>query len=378
MRIQKVRYEHFGGIVATEDPVSLAWVDRDYLRARGFAGGAIWSGEDPGYLRAPLEMEIAIGSRCNLCCPCCYTTAKHDGRDVPETQVVRALQVAAEMEVFHVAFGGGEPLLHPGLLSLAREARARNLLPALTTNGTLVTEQWGRAAHGLFARVNVSVDVPGGPRDPHCSSDVAWRAVKILRQAGVACGVNFIMTSRTFDLLPQVFEGAAKAGADSVLLLRLKPAGRGSAVYDALRLSSAQQKALLATALGLSKRHHVPFHLDCALAPLLMTAGRSSKILHLLGATGCIAGQLLVTVDLDGMVQPCSHLDLRVGPVEDLPELWRRRPAWGGFGASQPALSVRCATCAVADLCRGGCAAVKNHHGLSLAASDPDIACQPK
>jgi radical SAM protein with 4Fe4S-binding SPASM domain len=375
MRIQRIRFEHFGGIIGTQAPVSLLWVDREFLRARGFHGGPKWEGEDPGLLSAPVEMEIAVTDRCNLACPCCYVGSSPAGRDVSAAAVLKALKIASRMGIFHVAFGGGEPLLHPRLLFLAHKARGMNLLPTLTTNGTLVTPSWAKRARDLFARVNVSVDLVGGPRDIRATFEASLGAAATLRDAGVISGVNFIVTSDNIQRLSALFEGARAAGADSVLLLRPKPSGRGRAVYRSVHPCAWQQRVLLPVLLELGDKYHLPFHLDCALTPLLLTCGVSGDVVDALGACGCIAGDLLVTVDVDGMVHPCSHLDLIVGPVEHLPRLWTEEGAWKGFRRRFLSLRDKCAACPVREKCRGGCAVVNQHYGLGLEEPDPDIAC---
>jgi radical SAM protein with 4Fe4S-binding SPASM domain len=375
-KIQKLRFEHFGGIIGTEDPASLIWVDRDYLLARGFDGTPVWEGEAPGYLTAPVEMEIAVTTRCNLSCPCCYVSSSPCGGDVEPHVIEGALEVASKMGVFHVAFGGGEPLLHPGLLGFAQKARRLGLLPSITTNGTLVTRGWADQARDVFARVNVSVDLSGGPRDSSVSIRETLNSLRILLNAGVTSGVNFIVTSHNIQRLGQLFYLARETGADSILLLRVKPSGRGGQAYLDLSLDGSQQARLIPEALALSRKHHIPFHLDCALAPLLLNSGADRKVMDVLGASGCIAGQLLVTVDSDGIVHPCSHLDFGVGPVEDLPDLWRHDNVWGGFRDRESILAGKCVGCGVKDLCRGGCAAVNEFKGLALSEPDDGIKCR--
>jgi len=375
VKVQRVRFEHFGGIIATEEPATLLWVDRDYLRTRGFDGGAVWEGPDPGCLSGPVEVEIAITTRCNLGCPCCYTSAGRGGRDVDLKEVERFLHAAARAGAFHVAFGGGEPLLHPDLLPMGRIARERGMLPSLTTNGRLVTPKWAKQAKGLFARVNVSIDLPGGPRDPSMPLSESLDAVRTLVDAGITCGCNLILTEGIMPQLDRAFSEVSKAGADSMMILRAKPSGRGSDVHEKMRLSSETQAALIPRLLELAEKYSLPFHLDCAFAPLLMASSVSRARLEELGAYGCIAGDLLATVDPDGFVHPCSHLDFTVGRVEDLSSLWADRLAWGASRGRDSRLTGKCSGCGVRDLCRGGCAVVNAHYGLGLDQPDPELTC---
>ncbi|MBE3519079.1 MAG: hypothetical protein IMW97_02120 [Firmicutes bacterium] len=71
------------------------------------------------------------------------------------------------------------------------------------------------------------------------------------------------------------------------MLLRPKPSGRGRSLYG--EMMPDRQKSPLPLLLELEDKHHLPFHLDCALAPILMRAGASADSLGFLGAYGCIA-----------------------------------------------------------------------------------------
>ncbi|MCL6581375.1 MAG: radical SAM protein [Firmicutes bacterium] len=382
MKILRVRFEPFGGIIATDDPPGLFWVDREFLRRRGFDGGPAWTGDPENHraalvATAPVEIELALTTRCNLACPCCYTSSGPDGRDVPPRAVARALREAAGLGVFHVAFGGGEPLLHPALLELGRLARRLGVLPSLTTNGTLVTASWAGRAAEVFARVNVSVDVEGGARSPvGPEGRAAWRAVELLRRAGNVTGVNFILTRRSFPRLPELFSRSAEAGAESVLVLRPKPAGRGRLLYPHLRPEPAQLRELVPRLLDLGSRYGLPFHLDCALGPLLLRhPGVDRAALGLLGATGCIAGELLCTVDAEGSLHPCSHLDMTFGRVGSLRRAWLESPVLAALRGRARPDSGPCRECPSADLCRAGCPAVSLGAGRGLGAPDPDLPC---
>lgn len=386
MRIQKIRFEPFGGIVGTTEPAALFWVDREYLRARGFDGRERWPNQEawaappqalPLWRQAtrPVEAELAITSRCNLNCPCCYQEAGPGGEDVPYPQLLARLRAVATLDVFHVAFGGGEPLLHPQLFALAEEARRLGLIPSLSTNGSLVTPAWARAAAPLFGRVNVSLDLPGGPRQGGSVGGTSpLRALAVLAEAGATAGANFIVTRPHLGRLPEVFRLCREAGADSVLLLRFKPGGRGSRLYSELTLTPAQGRALVPLLLEVSDRYRLPFHLDCALGPLLMRTA-PLDLLARWGAAGCIAGTLLLTVDRAGYVHPCSHLAARVCRVSRLPEGWLRSRTVDRFRLRPQGLQGECGRCGRRVICGGGCAAVNRFRRLPLTAPDPDLPC---
>ncbi|MBZ0254125.1 MAG: hypothetical protein K8I02_12365, partial [Candidatus Methylomirabilis sp.] len=54
----RVRYERFGGIVSTEAPPALLFVDRDWLRRAGRDGGPRWEGDaEADALTAPTEVH---------------------------------------------------------------------------------------------------------------------------------------------------------------------------------------------------------------------------------------------------------------------------------------------------------------------------------
>lgn len=410
LRVQKIRPEPFGAVIGTEDPVTLFWVDHEYLRTRGFNGSGfngevlpserlpvrargVGPGPGPGsgpgapvwrQTTRPVEAEIAVTTRCNLACPCCYQDAGPGGDDVPYQDLRARLEAVATLGVFHVAFGGGEPLLHPALFELAEHARQLNMIPSLSTNGYLVTPTWASTATGIFGRVNVSVDWPGGARcggtgEPAASCGAGLWALEVLAEAGVgtgmAVGANFIVTKGNLGVLPQVFRRCREAGADSVLILRPKPGGRGSLLYPRLGLSRTEAEALVPMLLELSHQYQLPFHLDCALGPLLMRAAPSREPLALWGASGCIAGTLLVTVDAEGYVRPCSHLDAQVCHFSELPRGWEESGQVSQMRLRHGLMTGSCGACDLAAMCGGGCAAVNQYFGLPLTDPDPDLPC---
>ena len=100
----------------------------------------------------------------------------------------RAVDLLAEMGVFHMALGGGEALERPDFFELASYVRSRGIVPNLTTNGLLLTRETA-AKCGIFGQVNVSVDsVPkiSGRRGQETDAFAKRaRGVDLLLEAGV-------------------------------------------------------------------------------------------------------------------------------------------------------------------------------------------------
>src|SRR5688500_1248416 len=143
---RKARLETFGAIVQLTAPRALVFVDRERARALGLApkpGDDVWAhpaldgevGAAP--MRAPLEAHVQLTNRCDAGCAGCYTGASPEGapNELDLAGWKRVIDELAAMGVFHLALGGGESAILPWLGDIADHARARGLVPNLTTSG---------------------------------------------------------------------------------------------------------------------------------------------------------------------------------------------------------------------------------------------------
>src|SRR5262249_53957747 len=110
-------------------------------------------------LAAPLEAHLQLTNRCDAGCQGCYTGATPQGAagEWGLDEWKRAVDALADAGVFHLALRGGESATLPWLGDLARHARARGLVPNLTTSGLAGLEQLLEIAD-LFGQINVSID----------------------------------------------------------------------------------------------------------------------------------------------------------------------------------------------------------------------------
>ncbi|MRR38136.1 radical SAM protein, partial [bacterium] len=95
-------------------------------------------------LEAPLTINWAINNSCNFACRHCYSR-EDTHEELPRDVLFACLEKVAKAGVFSVNFGGGEPLLHPGLLEIARHASGLGLRISMNSNGWLLDRETAAA-----------------------------------------------------------------------------------------------------------------------------------------------------------------------------------------------------------------------------------------
>jgi radical SAM protein with 4Fe4S-binding SPASM domain len=375
-----VRFEPWGAWVKLESMAAIVALDRDGVRALGLDGGETWSRQDGP--SPPLEIHLAVTSRCGAGCEGCYIDARPDGLEPTRDALERSLDAMKEAGVFTVALGGGEPATRDDLDLLAAAARARGLTPVLTTSGLGLSEARVQKLRA-FAQVNVSYD---GIGDTYASvrgfagAAAAEQAIERLARAGVRVGVNVVLTRDNFGKLGETIERARSFGASEAQLLRYKPAGRAASLdYFARRLSLEQSRALGTVLRELARKfcEQGDFHLriDCALVPFLSAdddLSREPARLVRFGIMGCEAAGALAAITVDGRVAPCSFArptDLGGG---DLAREYANDPELARWRAYMDAPAEPCASCSLRRVCKGGCKVVTSFLGGGF---NPDPEC---
>jgi radical SAM protein with 4Fe4S-binding SPASM domain len=355
----------------------------------GMAGATSTS---PGRATRPLELHLAVTSRCPLPCSGCYLDARPDGIEPPFEAIAARLESARDAGVSLVAFGGGEPLTRGDLARIALHARALGLVPVLTTSGVGLTE--ARAEElGAFAQINVSHDGEGeGYAEVRGfeGAGSAERAIRLLTAAGIRTGVNMVLTRGSFPRLEASCARFADLGAEEVQLLRYKPAGRARGpAYAARRLSPAMVDALWPAIARLIALRSLRVRIDCALVPLLSSALSAAvpdapEALFALGVFGCEAARHLGAARADGSVAPCSLFSLPSAPApialprrpqdraaERLAITWDEDAELNALRAYHAAPPEPCRSCALFPVCRGGCQIV-SRDAVGAFAPDPE------
>src|SRR5690606_4355076 len=313
---RRIRAERFGAIAELDRPRALLFVDRAMARRLGVDSPA-WRGDPAGDgdlggapLGAPIEAHLQLTNRCDAGCQGCYTGATPAGSPGewgPE-EWKRAIDHLAERGVFHLALGGGESATLPWLGEVAAHARARGVVPNLTTSGLAGLARLLPIAD-LFGQINVSIDGLGPTYAAVRGMDGfarADRAVRALRRRKREIGINVVVTRSNFSELDEIIAYARRRRLNEVELLRFKPAGRGTAAYAQLACSDAQHRAFWPLVSAAARRHRIRVRIDCSYTPMLVHHRPDRRVLEQLAVYGCIAGDFLVGARAGGQLAACS------------------------------------------------------------------------
>jgi len=201
---------------------------------------------------APLMVVWNFTQACNLRCKHCYQNAGARAEDeLTFAEQKRIVDLLADRNVAMIAFSGGEPVMSPTFLPVARYAADRGLHLTVATNGTLCTPEKVRAMVEAGIRyVEISLDSVDPARHDAFRGPRAWeRAVAGIRNVvanpDVKAGVAMTVTRMNLDEMEPMLQWCIGEGVDTFYAFNFIPTGRGRDMAD-LDLSPRQRERMLA------------------------------------------------------------------------------------------------------------------------------------
>ena len=192
---------------------------------------------------------LNLTKRCNLKCIHCYAGSNGTaGRgELSTVELLRVLDDLAEFGCPVVLFSGGEPLLHPDIVMLAKHAVTSGMRAVISSNGTLITsEKAAELASAGLSYIGISMD---GSRETHDefravkgAFDMALKGLRNARDAGIKTGLRFTMTRRNIDDIPIIMETLEAENIPRICFYHLVYTGRGKELFkEALSHSKTRE-----------------------------------------------------------------------------------------------------------------------------------------
>jgi len=316
--------------------------------------------------------------RCNLTCQHCYSISA-DKDFAGELTTEEAFAVLDDLKAFRVPaliLSGGEPLMRPDLLQIAQRAKQLGFYLALSTNGTLISDDnIADLAQAGFDYIGISIDGIEETHDRFRRKEGAYQGalagIRRCRDAGLKVGMRFTLTQDNAHDLPAMLRLMEEERIDKFYLSHLNYGGRGNnnRGHDAIQATTRRAMDLLFRTAWMAVQEergseYVTGNNDADGVYLLLWVRRhfphlESHIRERLAQWGGnSSGVNVANIDNMGNVHPDTmwwHYTL--GNVRERPfsAIWQdvSDPLMAGLKAVPRKIKGRCGECTYFDICGG-------------------------
>ncbi len=324
----------------------------------------------------PRWIAWEITRRCNLKCVHCRSSSEMVVREHPDFSTDEAFRILDDIASYAtpvVVLSGGEPLLRADVFDIARYGTEKGLRMCLATNGTLVTEDTCSKIRESGIRI-VSLSLDGSTAEVHDNFrnqkgafEGTLRAARLFRDHGIEFIINSSFTKRNQEEIQNVYRLAKEIGATAWYMFMIVPTGRGEEIMSEL-ISKEDYEDILDWHYQMEKGeddllvrptcapHYYRIVLQKAKEEGSMFKRRTLKF-STGGSKGCIAGQVICLIDVDGNVLPCSYFPRSAGNVGErsFKEIWEHSDLFKELRDFSK-YKGRCGSCEFVNVC-GGCRA---------------------
>jgi radical SAM protein with 4Fe4S-binding SPASM domain len=321
-----------------------------------------------GALSAPLKLFVSVSNRCNLKCLHCMSASSPRGRIEPTTAELGHLaDEAAEMGIFLVVIGGGEPFLRRDIWDIIAGFRRHSIGVSLTTNGTIL--DIGDINNILEYRVRMNVSIDGsekthdGIRRKKGAFARTVANIQRLKDSGITPTIRFTLMRSNLGDVDEVLALASRLDVP-IKVRRAKPVGR---VLEGSDIITEPTPEYFDAITRLNRASH------CGVEDIMRLDGGSAKDQLLVSSNDCGAATRVMFVNEDRAVSPCVFLGKEYTGSRWIPgnlaELWRSAPEFVSLRTLQS--NTECTLCPRRRVCHMECPAMRLHTGGSLTAKDP-------
>lgn len=313
-----------------------------------------------------LSMELELSRACNLRCIYCYAdsgTALDAELSLPE--ILDAVDQAVELGARRIiVLGGGEPLVHPDILTILRHIHHRGAAIDLFTNGTRITAELA----GEFMTLGVSPVIKMNSLREEVQDMLADRpgtfakirqGLQHLRDAGypgpdLPLGVQTVICRQNLPELPTLWAWIRDHGMVPYFeTITLQGRARH---YPELLVGPEEIRSLFQTLADLDKTR---FGMEWDPRPPVA------------GLT-CNRHFYTCTITVHGDVIPCPGVDIAVGSIRTakLGEILHQSPVIRNLRNIRETIKGACKTCEFHHSCYG-CRGMAYQHTGDYLAADP-------
>lgn len=332
----------------------------------------------------PQSAVLELTYRCNHLCKFCScpwenpSGAFEKGAELTTEQWFGIIDKVIDSGALTVTFTGGEAILRTDIkeiinyTSAAFKKRNKPVRIVLISNGRALTDELLEC----FKRnsVQLSLSLPGYKTfKEHTGVDnsegvLNW--IKKSHDAGLRTTANVTVTKLNYSELFKTMSLALIAGADTVLINRFLPGGRGLKYRKELELSREEINGMLDTAeevLGYADR----YGFTGTEFPKCIIKKGIDHYKHLKIGTHCSAAKSFMVIGPSGQIRVCNHSPHIIGNILSTPEITDTE--YLNIFLNSTYKPAKCAKCPQVQDCDAGCREVAHILNGSPSATDPLI-----
>ncbi|WP_163338294.1 radical SAM/SPASM domain-containing protein [Desulfopila sp. IMCC35008] len=324
----------------------------------------------------PKWIAWEITRRCNLKCVHCRSSSEEEVKGHPDFSFTEAKAILDDIASYAspvIVLSGGEPLLRKDVFDIARYGTDLGFRMCLATNGTLVTEDTCQSIKAADIKM-VSLSLDGAKAETHDdfrnekgAFAGTMNAIELFNKYQIPFLINSSFTVRNKDEIPEIYKLVKGLGATAWYMFMIVPTGRGEDIMEELIPENLYDEILEWHYQVEKEENELLMRPTCAphyyriVRQKAKEEGEKFERRNLKfstgGSKGCLAGQLICLIDVDGEVLPCSYFPKSAGNIKTT----RFKKIWE---ESELFLNLRdfksykgsCGQCEYVNVC-GGCRA---------------------
>lgn len=305
------------------------------------------------------SFQFYTTERCNEHCVHCYVDREPHGRALPLERRLALIDQLAALGTLDVTFTGGEALLSDDLPALIERARRNDLVVALLSNLTLLTDE----LLGAIRNANVEVvQTSIYSMDAEIHDAITRRpgslrqtrsALERLRSAGVRVSISCPVLKENRDSFEDVLRYGAEAGIGVNCDFAIMAKENGDTANLAHRIETGDLEAVIRAVVQGSPKYRA-----------LLEQNRDA--LDAASLDTCGIGNYMLCMKSNGEFLPCPGFGLVVGNAwdSDIGEVWRNSPQLAALRRfSRRERFPQCSSCEATTFCNFCLAKFHNEAG---------------
>jgi heme b synthase len=286
----------------------------------------------------PKWIAWEITRRCNLKCVHCRSSSELESVGHPDFSLPQAKAIIDDIASYAspvLVLSGGEPLLRADVFDIARYGTDKGFRMCLATNGTLVSDDICEQIKAAEIKM-VSLSLDGAKAETHDNFRNqqgafagTMNAIRLFNKYGIPFLVNSSFTLRNREEIPEIYRLVKSLGASAWYMFMIVPTGRGEDIMGELIPEKVYDEILEWHYQVEKEDNELLMRPTCAphyyriVRQKAKEEGEKFTRRNLKfstgGSKGCLAGQLICLIDVDGEVLPCSYFPKSAGNIKTTP-----------------------------------------------------------